>query len=235
MLLDLLNDRDSGIRTRALATLGKIKRQPDIVVPALIPLLNDEHANVRWHAAFALGQFGKEAQGGIQSLAAQMNDDLSPIATFAAITLRQIDDTIATEARLIDLLSNPIGQNRDRAMKALVDLETPTALDVLVRRYRNEDDPKLRDRIARTIAKLDENVNRNTATPQHQAGNRNGEATRIKNGQSVIAARLRWPVFRLRSTTSSKLLPLSILLQAIVTRNPSVNKCIHKDQPLSPL
>jgi len=163
MLVRLLVDRDPEVRTRALATLGKINRNPDVVVPVVIPLLKDEHANVRWHAAFALGQFGDEARRGIQPLTTEMNDDLSPIATFAATMLRQIDPTIETEARLIELLSNPIEQNRDRAIGALADLETPAALDALVRRYRNEDDPKLRDRLARTIANLEKNVNRNTA------------------------------------------------------------------------
>ena len=149
MLIELLGDTDPEIRTRALATLGKINRHPDVIVPAAMPMLKDDQANVRWHAAYALGQFKQDAELAIPALVEQMNDDESPIATFSAMMLRQIDDTIATEERLVQLLSNPIDSNRVRAIDALAELRTPTAFDTLVPRYRNESDPIMRESLAR--------------------------------------------------------------------------------------
>ena len=159
MLISLLDDPDSEIRTRALATLWKINRHPKVVVPAVIPLLDDGHCNVRWHAAYALGRFGEEAQSGIRALRSEMNDDESPNAAFAAMMVRQIDPDIPTEPRLIELLSNPIKQNQERAIRALAELGTPTSIEALVRRYRNENDPKLRTRLALVIADADSKQN----------------------------------------------------------------------------
>ena len=163
LLLDLLQDPDPEIRTRALVALWEIKRKPNVVVPALIRMLGDNDTNVRWQAAYALGEYGEDAREGIPALALQMNDDASPIAAFAAMMIRRIDDTIATEPRLVQLLSNSVGRNRERAIEGLADLATPTALEAIVREYRHETDPKLRDQMAGTIARMDETLNPKTA------------------------------------------------------------------------
>ncbi len=162
-LIDLLKDPDSQIRTKALSTLGKIKRRPEVIVPAMIPMLNDVHSNVRWHAAFALGQFQAEAKSSIPALMLQFNDDTSPIAAFSADMIRQIDNTIETEPRLAQLLANPLKENRERAVSALSSLATPAALQALIAYYRTVDDPKLRDRLASTIGHLDKKINAKSA------------------------------------------------------------------------
>lgn len=109
------------IRVRALATLGKIHRHPDTIAPALISFLSDENPGIRWHAALALGQFRGDAAAATPALLTQMNDDQSPIAAFSAEMLREIDRAIPNEDRLIDLLSQQEGANRNRAIDTLAD------------------------------------------------------------------------------------------------------------------
>jgi hypothetical protein len=161
MLIELLRDPDEQVRTRAACTLGKIGAQAekrhhaDKIVPVLIPVLEDEVPNVRWHAAFALGNFGPDAKAAVPALRKQMNDNRSPIAGFAAEMLQRIDSKEAVEARLIELLQNPLRENRWRALDALGDLSTPKVKMALVDAFRREKDAEIRDRIAKMIARLE--------------------------------------------------------------------------------
>ena len=172
LLLELLNDPDLMIRVRALATLGKIHRHPDTIVPALIRFLNDENPGIRWQAACALGQFRGDAAAAVPALLAQMNDDQSPIAAFSAEMLREIDRSICVEDRLIELLSQQEGPNRNRAIDTLADLRTPTARDALVGAFRTETDKKTSHQLAQAIRRADAAGIYNTAEPGVGAGSR---------------------------------------------------------------
>lgn len=172
LLLELLNDPDLMIRVRALATLGKIHRHPDTIVPALVRFLNDENPGIRWHAACALGQFRGDAAAAVPALLAQMNDDQSPIAAFSAEMLREIDRSISVEDRLIELLSQQEGPNRNRAIDTLADLRTPTARDALIGAFRTETNENTSHQLALAIRRADAAGVYNTAEPGVGAGSR---------------------------------------------------------------
>lgn len=160
------------IRVRALATLGKIHRHPDTIVPAFISFLSDENPGIRWHAALALGQFRGDAAAATPALLAQMNDDQSPIAAFSAEMLREIDRAIPIENRLIDLLSQQEGANRNRAIDTLADLGTPTARSARVGAFRGETNKQTSNQLAQAIRSTDAAGGYNTAEPSVGAGAR---------------------------------------------------------------
>jgi len=154
-LMELLNDPDPEVRTRAACTLGKIHRHPDQVVPALIPVLNDETPNVRWHAANALSAFGANAKSAIPALQKQMNDTGSPVAAFCADILHQIEPTMDVEPSLIRMLRNDFHHNRRHAVQTLGRLKSRRAKPALVDAFATEADSEIKDQMARVIALLD--------------------------------------------------------------------------------
>jgi hypothetical protein len=156
-LLALLDDPHPEIRWRSLCALGRLKRQSDVVLPALIQSLGDSDPNVGWHAAYALGEFGEEARDAIPALREKMMDDDSQIATFSAMILNRIDPTQDIGPRLSQLTRNKHRENRWRAVQSLSDhVDGKVAESVLTATFENADegDPEIRKMIADALNRL---------------------------------------------------------------------------------
>jgi HEAT repeat protein len=68
-LLKVLKSKDTFLRCTAMGALGRIKAQPDKVVPALRQALEEKEQVATWtSAARALGMFGKQASAAIPDL-----------------------------------------------------------------------------------------------------------------------------------------------------------------------
>src|SRR5206468_4022804 len=87
-------------RTRGGAAwiLGTLKRQPEIVVPALINCLKDVRVPVRRVAVDALSQFGQQAQGAVPALLEALNDPSAAVRKSASNALWEVDPKALEEA-----------------------------------------------------------------------------------------------------------------------------------------
>jgi hypothetical protein len=155
VLIELLQDNDPEIRTRAACALGKIHRDPTRTVPALIPLLEDSHSNVRWHAVLALSMFGGEAQTAMPALQKQIADETSPIGAWSAHMLRKIDPTVDVEPLLIKHLGGKLEVNRQRAANGLAEVGKQRAKDALIDAYARESDKETSEYLAGAIVQID--------------------------------------------------------------------------------
>jgi hypothetical protein len=155
-LIALLNSPSEEVRTRSIATLGRMGRHMETILPALIPRLADESTNVRWHAAFAIGMYGPKAAAAKEALRTQMDDPTSPIAAFSASMLKQIDPSIEVDPILIRFVGNPVLENRKRAVSHLIRAKTTSdeAKAALVEAFGRETDQETRDQMATLIADI---------------------------------------------------------------------------------
>jgi HEAT repeat protein len=95
-LIKALKGKDAAIRVAAISALGKIRSEPETVVPLLIQYLDDENLDVS--AAKALGEFGSLAKPAIPKLLPLLrakDDDDQAAATEA---LKKIDPVAAAQA-----------------------------------------------------------------------------------------------------------------------------------------
>lgn len=158
-LVELLADNDPEVRRRALATLGKMKRHSDVIVPALIPLLHDEVLNNQWHAAFALAQFGTDASEAIPAIESRMMDDDCGVAAFCASMIYRIDPARECTPRVVQLLSNPIKSNREEAIFYLSRHgDEQIAAAALTNAFEAEPDEQLRKKIAQALNSREKHV-----------------------------------------------------------------------------
>jgi len=84
-LFKLLDDSDPKVRKAGAYTLGKVQRDPKLVIPRLERMLGDVSPSVRRQAAFALGRFGSLASNGVAALR-QACSDVAPEVRHAAET-----------------------------------------------------------------------------------------------------------------------------------------------------
>lgn len=77
VLLSFLDDSDRSTRCMAAKSLGRIRAEPEVVVPALVALLQDERCI--YEAVEALGEYGPEANAALaplQGLLSKSSEDL---------------------------------------------------------------------------------------------------------------------------------------------------------------
>jgi hypothetical protein len=89
-LLKCLKDKDANVRNSVAHALGKIGREPALVVPALIENLDDPNVEVRRTAAYALGKFENRANEAVPVLLKLTTDRDGRTRTAANVALSQI-------------------------------------------------------------------------------------------------------------------------------------------------
>ena len=87
----------SGAANEAVILLGKLHRDPDIAVPALIQALRSNDRYVRQNAAVALGQFHEQASPALVSLEKALEDPDDGVRSRAAAAIAKIRSSTATE------------------------------------------------------------------------------------------------------------------------------------------
>jgi HEAT repeat protein len=95
-LIEALKGKDSGLHEAAIGALGKIRSEPETVIPLLIPYLEDDSLDVP--AAGALAEFGGLAKPAVSKLLPLLHakDDDDRAAAKAA--LKKIDPIAAAKA-----------------------------------------------------------------------------------------------------------------------------------------
>jgi HEAT repeat protein len=68
LLVEYLHDKDADIRAGAAQALERLRDNPELVVPALIPLLKDPEYSPRWNASETLGWYGRDAKDSIPAM-----------------------------------------------------------------------------------------------------------------------------------------------------------------------
>jgi hypothetical protein len=91
-LLQLMTDRSGPLRSLAAAALGKLKTNPDTVIPALLRTLDtDPDAIVRATAAESIGRFGSDATPAAERLGrAAKSDGDEHVRTMAAQAIKEL-------------------------------------------------------------------------------------------------------------------------------------------------
>jgi hypothetical protein len=99
VLLASLKNANRSTRQLVLPALSRIRRQPDLVLPALIESLHDKDELVRLRAAQVFPFFGKEAQRAVSALRFTATNDVdAEVRRMAADALRDIGAASADEA-----------------------------------------------------------------------------------------------------------------------------------------
>ncbi len=74
VLIGILTNQESLMRSEAAMSLGLLHSQPELAVPALIERINDSDSSVRGGAIIALKEFGHHAKAAIPRLKEAFND-----------------------------------------------------------------------------------------------------------------------------------------------------------------
>ena len=77
--------------------LGKLHREPDLAVPALIQSLQSADRYVRQNSAVALGKFGEQAKPAITALTKALADSDSGVRSQAATAIASINSAMSTK------------------------------------------------------------------------------------------------------------------------------------------
>jgi len=95
-LMAINSGNDNELKSRALYSLGGIRRQPEIVVPFLIEATTHANVSVRDAAARALGEFGVDAESALPALKklAQADPD-ADVQADAQMAYNQITERLA--------------------------------------------------------------------------------------------------------------------------------------------
>lgn len=90
LIIGMTRDRESGVRSQAMAILDRIKPHTDEVIAALEAGLRDGDPDVRRNAAQSLGSIGPRAAAAVPSLIAALDDADAHVRTRAITALRKI-------------------------------------------------------------------------------------------------------------------------------------------------
>ncbi len=121
MLLNLLRDDNSSVRSRAADALGELGETSEEVISGLLNLLRDDDSSVRCNAAWALGELGETSEQVISGLLNLLRDDDSSFERYnAAWALAQLGETSEEViSGLLNLLRDDDSSVRYYAAQAL--------------------------------------------------------------------------------------------------------------------
>jgi HEAT repeat protein len=125
-LLELLDDKDGGVRLYAVHSLGRIGKE-EFVIPMTGRLLNDEDKGVRTVAAYALGEMRAEGAKAALKQAFE-NDPETDVQWNAAIALARLGDD-SVRGALEEMRRSDIPSVRTEASRALRLLDRPAAAE----------------------------------------------------------------------------------------------------------
>ena len=114
-----LQDKDSGVRSRAAAALGSFKAGDNEVLDALQNALRDPSGKVRVQAAYALGNIGLAAKKALPKLVEALNDSEVKVRLVAAQALWVLDKQTQGVGVLAEALKNPDAEIRTNAAISL--------------------------------------------------------------------------------------------------------------------
>jgi hypothetical protein len=101
ILLQCLGDKQENVVAGAIAALGELRLQPDLVVPALTNFLVGSRKWPRVNAVFALEKFGPPARPAVPHLLALLTDSDPLVRTMSTNALHEIaPETVSNPARL---------------------------------------------------------------------------------------------------------------------------------------
>ena len=95
-LIQALKGPDAGLHEPAIAALGKIHSNPDVVIPLLIPYLTNDDVNDE--AASALGNYGSLAKEAFPKIVPLLQARDKDARAAARVALKQIDPEAAANA-----------------------------------------------------------------------------------------------------------------------------------------
>jgi HEAT repeat protein len=159
-LIDLLKDEDQELRMRAAMALGRIRAQPEKVMPALVKALNNnDNRDVRRSIANAISEFGSEAISAVDPLIKMLKNTDWEYREDAALTL----GTIGPEARaavpeLIKALNNKNEKNWKVRRMAAISLgkisEDEKSVKALIKALWNDDHAEVRSNAAMALGRF---------------------------------------------------------------------------------
>jgi HEAT repeat protein len=95
-LLQALKSADGAVHPSAVTALGKIRREPETIIPLLIGYLDDKNLNDE--AAEALGDFGSRAKAAVPKLVSLLKVQDKDLHVAVVIALKKIDPAAAAAA-----------------------------------------------------------------------------------------------------------------------------------------
>jgi len=98
-LLIALQDANPEVSSRAARALGRINKEPNLVLPALMESLTNSSSLVRRESAGALGRFGPRAQSALPMLLKASEDSNRTVRQEAAAALKAITQTGVANSR----------------------------------------------------------------------------------------------------------------------------------------
>lgn len=95
-LFKLLDDSNPKVRETGAYALGKVRRDPTLVIPRLGRMLGDANPSVRRQAAFAIGRFGSRATNSMAALRQACSDVAPEVRRAAEKALAEIGGEAAS-------------------------------------------------------------------------------------------------------------------------------------------
>ena len=92
-----LGDRDYKVAAGAAITLGRLRLEPQLVVPALERNLSSTNLAIRNCSALALGEYGENAKSALPDLLLLLHDPIEKIRTTATNSITRIAPTLLQE------------------------------------------------------------------------------------------------------------------------------------------
>ncbi|HMF17886.1 MAG TPA: HEAT repeat domain-containing protein [Gemmataceae bacterium] len=147
-----LQDKDSGVRSRAAAALGSFKAGDNEVLDALQNALGDSSGKVRVQAAYALGNIGLAAKKALPKLVEALHDSEVKVRLIAAQALWVLDKQTQGVGVLAEALKNPDAEIRINAAMSLgrIGKEAKSAVPALALAL-SDSDSGVREHVAEAL------------------------------------------------------------------------------------
>lgn len=134
-LAERLTDKDADVRLQAAYALGRIKKNPELAIPALTQLLHDQDEHVLYSAQWALGQY---AQGLLESEVTS-GSEMRPVGGLLAAAALALADTKAPES-----IQERLREASERILGAKIAVTSATEtrseeLEALIEKLTSED------------------------------------------------------------------------------------------------
>lgn len=100
LLSECVRDKDTELAERAIESLGGLKCELDITVPALVNGLEDPRVEIRSSCAWSLSWLGPPAKASVPALVASLQDTNSHVSYCASIALYKIAPEVLERLKL---------------------------------------------------------------------------------------------------------------------------------------